>query len=113
MLSKLYTRFTFANTLTRRSFAASSKIFNSSEEAVKDIKDGNTLLVGGFGISGCPENLIRAIRKQGQKDLTVISNNCGIEDVGLGLLLKNRQIKRMIASYVGENKDFEQQYLTG
>jgi acyl CoA:acetate/3-ketoacid CoA transferase alpha subunit len=64
-------------------------------------------------LSGCPENLIRALRAQGQKDLTVISNNCGVEDFGLGLLLKNRQIKRMISSYVGENKDFETQYLTG
>ena len=64
-------------------------------------------------MSGCPENLIRALRVQGQKDLTVISNNCGVEDFGLGLLLKNRQIKRMISSYVGENKDFETQYLTG
>jgi hypothetical protein len=65
MISKLCTRLTFANNLSRRSFAASSKIFSSAEEAVKDIKDGNTLLVGGFGLSGCPENLIRAIRKQG------------------------------------------------
>lgn len=113
MISKLSHRFYLVNQLARRNFGVSQKIFNSSEEAVKDIKDGNTLLVGGFGISGCPENLIRAIRKQGQKDLTVVSNNCGIEDVGLGLLLKNRQIKRMISSYVGENKDFEQQYLTG
>jgi 3-oxoacid CoA-transferase A subunit len=112
MLSRINSRLLTINALTRRSFAA-SKIFDSAEDAVKDIKNGDTLLVGGFGLSGCPENLIRAIRKQGQKDLTVISNNCGIEDVGLGLLLKNRQIKRMIASYVGENKDFEQQYLTG
>ena len=66
-----------------------------------------TICVGGFGLCGIPESLINAVAKQGQKDLTVVSNNCGIDDVGLGKLLRNRQIKRMIASYVGENKEFE------
>ena len=90
MLTKLNTRLLQHSFLTKRAFAAASKIFNSSEEAVKDIKSGDTLLVGGFGLAGCPENLIRAIRAQGQRDLTVISNNCGVEDFGLGLLLKNK-----------------------
>jgi 3-oxoacid CoA-transferase len=70
-------------------------------------------MVGGFGLSGCPENLIRSLNAKKVKDLTVVSNNCGVENFGLGLLLKDRQIKRMISSYVGENKDFEHQYLTG
>ena len=70
-------------------------------------------MVCGFGLSGCPENLIRSLNAKKVKDLTVVSNNCGVENFGLGLLLKDRQIKRMISSYVGENKDFEHQYLTG
>lgn len=94
----------------RRQF---SKIYPSSAEAVKDIQDGNTLLVGGFGLCGCPENLIRAINDKKVKDLSVVSNNCGVENFGLGLLLKDRQIRKMTSSYVGENKDFENQYLTG
>ncbi len=91
----------------------SSKICASSEAAVRDIQSNQTLLVGGFGLSGCPENLIRALNAKKVDGLTVVSNNCGVEDFGLGLLLKDRQIKRMISSYVGENKDFETQYLTG
>lgn len=91
----------------------SSKVYPSASDAVSDIKDGSTLLVGGFGICGIPENLLRALRSKETKNLTVVSNNCGLEDAGLGLLLKNRQIKRMISSYVGENGDFEHQYLTG
>lgn len=75
--------------------------------------DGAKLLVGGFGLCGIPENLIAAVLKRGSKDLTVVSNNAGVEDFGLGILLKERRIKRMIASYVGENPEFEKQYLGG
>jgi 3-oxoacid CoA-transferase subunit A len=89
------------------------KIYTSPEEAVDQIQDGMTLMVGGFGLVGIPENLIKGLREKGVKDLTIISNNCGIDDWGLGLLLKNKQIKRMIASYVGENKEFERQVLSG
>jgi len=89
------------------------KIFNSAEEAVADIPDGAKLLVGGFGLCGIPENLIGAMLNKGAKDLTIVSNNAGVQDFGLGLLLKNRQIRRMIASYVGENAEFERQYLSG
>lgn len=71
------------------------------------------MLVGGFGLCGIPENLIDALAKQGTKDFTVVSNNCGVDDFGLGLLLRQKQIKRMISSYVGENKEFERQYLSG
>lgn len=89
------------------------KLMSSFSEAVADIKDGSSLIVGGFGLCGIPENLIEAICKQGIKDLTVYSNNCGIDDWGLGRLLANNQIKKMISSYVGENKIFEKQYLSG
>ncbi len=82
-------------------------------EAVKVIKDGDTIMVGGFGLVGIPENLILALVESGVKDLTVISNNCGVDDWGLGLLLKNKQIKKMVGSYVGENKEFERQVLSG
>lgn len=88
-------------------------ILNSFDEAVQDIQDGATILVGGFGLVGIPENLIIAIRDKGVKDLTVISNNCGVDEWGLGLLLKNKQIKKMVGSYVGENKEFERQVLSG
>ncbi len=77
------------------------------------IKDGAKVLVGGFGLCGIPENLIAALNKQGTKQLTVVSNNCGVDDFGLGILLRSRQIKRMVSSYVGENKEFERQYLAG
>ncbi|MBP1965077.1 CoA transferase subunit A [Paenibacillus aceris] len=90
-----------------------SKLYSSMEEAVADIRDGATLIVGGFGLCGIPENLIAALKKQGTKDLCVVSNNCGVDDCGLGLLLANKQIKKMISSYVGENKTFEQQFLSG
>lgn len=89
------------------------KVFSSFEEAAAGIKDGMTLMAGGFGLVGIPENLIQAIREKGAKDLTVISNNCGVDDWGLGLLLQNKQIKKMISSYVGENKEFERQVLSG
>ncbi|WP_018392652.1 CoA transferase subunit A [Bacillus sp. 37MA] len=89
------------------------KVMTSFQKAVSDIQDGATLIVGGFGLCGIPEFSIQALREQGTKDLTVVSNNCGIDDWGLGLLLANRQIKKMVSSYVGENKIFEQQYLSG
>ncbi|MBE4910382.1 CoA transferase subunit A [Bacillus luteolus] len=88
-------------------------IYSSFSEAVKDIHDGATLMVGGFGLCGIPENLLLALVDKGVKDLTVISNNCGVDDWGLGLLLRNKQIKKMIGSYVGENKEFERQVLSG
>ncbi len=89
------------------------KVWSSFEEAIADIKDGDTLAVGGFGLCGIPEKSIAALVQQGTKDLTVVSNNCGVDDWGLGLLLANKQIKKMVASYVGENKIFEQQFLSG
>ncbi|MBU9720752.1 MULTISPECIES: CoA transferase subunit A [Bacillaceae] len=89
------------------------EILTSFTDAVADIKDGSTLLVGGFGLCGIPENLIKALRETGVKDLTIVSNNCGVDDWGLGLLLENKQIKKIIASYVGENKEFERQVLAG
>ncbi|WP_249871277.1 CoA transferase subunit A [Oceanobacillus saliphilus] len=88
-------------------------IYTSFNEAVKDIKDGSTIMVGGFGLVGIPENLILALVDSQVKHLTVISNNCGVDDWGLGLLLKNKQIDKMIGSYVGENKEFERQVLSG
>jgi 3-oxoacid CoA-transferase subunit A len=90
------------------------KIYSSCEEALSGLlRDGLTIMAGGFGLCGIPENLIAAIAKSQVKDLTIISNNCGVDDFGLGILLKNGQIKKMISSYVGENKLFEQQYLDG
>lgn len=89
------------------------KIVTSAEEAIKDIHDGATIIVGGFGLSGNPENLIKALREKEVKDLTIVSNNCGVDDWGLGILLANKQIKKMVSSYVGENKIFEQQFLSG
>jgi len=88
-------------------------ICSSVAEALDGIQDGATIMAGGFGLVGIPENLILGLRERGVKRLTVISNNCGVDDWGLGLLLENRQIKKMIASYVGENKEFERQYLSG
>ncbi|GAB1609221.1 succinyl-CoA:3-ketoacid coenzyme A transferase 1, mitochondrial-like [Argonauta hians] len=90
-----------------------AKFYNSVEETIADIPDGAKLLVGGFGLCGIPENLINGLLQTKVKDLTVVSNNAGVDDFGLGLLLKQKQIKRMIASYVGENAEFEKQYLTG
>ena len=90
------------------------KVFASAEAALAGVvRDGQLLAVGGFGLCGIPEALIAALRDSGVKDLTVISNNAGVDGFGLGLLLETRQIKRMISSYVGENKEFERQYLAG
>lgn len=89
------------------------KVMRSIQEAIAPIEDGATLLVGGFGLCGIPEKLIQALKEKGVKDLTVVSNNCGVDDFGLGLLLEKKQITKIIASYVGENKTFEQQYLNG
>ena len=89
------------------------KITTSIAESIADIHDGATLMVGGFGLVGIPEKLILGLREKGVKDLTVISNNCGVDDFGLGLLLETRQISKMIASYVGENAEFERQFLSG
>ena len=82
-------------------------------EAIHDTEDGATIMVGGFGLCGIPENLIAALREKGVKNLTVISNNAGVDDFGLGLLLQTRQIKKMISTYVGENQEFERQCLSG
>lgn len=91
-----------------------NKVYPSAAAALADIvKDGQMLAVGGFGLCGIPEALIAALRDTGVRDLTAISNNAGVDDFGLGILLKTRQIRKMIASYVGENKEFERQYLAG
>jgi 3-oxoacid CoA-transferase subunit A len=90
-----------------------NKVVRSAEEAVAAIPDGATIMVGGFGVCGNPENLLRALHAQGTRQLTVVSNNAGIDGFGLGPLLKARQIRKMIATYVGENKEFERQFLAG
>ncbi len=90
-----------------------NKVVRDADEAIRDVPDGATLMVGGFGLCGIPENLIKALQRKGTKNLTVISNNAGTSDYGLGLLLRTRQIHKMIATYVGENDLFEQQFLKG
>jgi 3-oxoacid CoA-transferase subunit A len=90
-----------------------NKVIASAAEAVKDIPDNCTLMSGGFGLCGNPENLITAILQKNVKGLTIIANNCGTTDLGLGVLLKNKQVKKMVSSYVGENKEFERQFLSG
>lgn len=90
-----------------------NKVFNNADAALTDINDGAILLLGGFGLCGIPENCIAAIVKKGTKDLTCISNNAGVDDFGIGLMLQKKQIKKMIASYVGENAEFERQLLSG
>jgi 3-oxoacid CoA-transferase subunit A len=91
-----------------------SAVYPSADAAIADlVADGSTLAVGGFGLCGIPEQLITALRDTGRRDLTVISNNAGVDGFGLGLLLETRQISRVISSYVGENKEFERQYLAG
>ena len=90
-----------------------NKVVSNADQAVRDIKDGMTLMLGGFGLCGIPENCIAALVKKGVKGLTCISNNAGVDDFGLGLLLQKKQIKKMISSYVGENAEFERQMLSG
>ena len=90
-----------------------NKLVSSPDEAVADIPDGTTLMSGGFGLCGNPESLIAALHRKGTRDLTIISNNCGTTELGLGVLLAAKQVKKMVSSYVGENKIFEQQYLSG
>ena len=89
------------------------KVVESADAAVRDVFEGATLVVGGFGLCGIPENLIAALVRKGVGGLTAVSNNCGVDDWGLGLLLKSRQIRRMVSSYVGENAEFERQFLSG
>jgi len=90
-----------------------NKVVANADEAIRDLQDGAVIMSGGFGLCGNPENLIAAIHRKGVKNLTVISNNCGTTDKGLGILLQSRQIRKMVASYVGENKEFERQFLAG
>ena len=90
-----------------------SKVVRDADEAIRDVGDGATILMGGFGLCGIPENLIAALLRKGARDLTVISNNAGVSDFGIGLLLKTRQVRKMVATYVGENDLFEQQFLSG
>jgi 3-oxoacid CoA-transferase A subunit len=90
-----------------------NKLVPSADDAIADIKDNATLMSGGFGLCGNPENLITALHKKGTKGLTIISNNCGTTEMGLGVLLQNGQVAKMVSSYVGENKEFERQFLSG
>lgn len=99
--------------LTKELFQMINKVVKNADEAIQDIQDGMTLMLGGFGLCGIPENTIEALVRKGTKDLTCISNNAGVDDFGIGLLLKRRQLKKMIASYVGENAEFERQLLSG
>lgn len=90
-----------------------NKVVASADDAVRDIRDGALLVVGGFGLCGIPENLINSLVRRGVRDLTCVSNNAGVDDWGLGLLLKTKQIRKMVSSYVGENAEFERQFLAG
>ena len=90
-----------------------NKVVSSADEAIKDIQDNAVLMLGGFGLCGIPENCIAALVKKGIKNLTCISNNAGVDDFGIGLMLKQKQVKKMISSYVGENAEFERQLLSG
>lgn len=90
-----------------------NKVVTGPDEAIHDIKDGDTILLGGFGLCGIPENCIASLVKKGIKELTCISNNAGVDDFGIGLLLQRKQVRKMISSYVGENAEFERQMLSG
>ena len=90
-----------------------NKVVQNAEEAVRDIRDGAVLMLGGFGLCGIPENCISALVAKGVRDLTCISNNAGVDDFGIGLMLKQKQVRKMISSYVGENAEFERQLLSG
>lgn len=89
------------------------KVFANADEAIRDIQDGATLMLGGFGLCGIPENLIAALVRKGTRELTCVSNNAGVDDFGIGLMLQQKQVRKMISSYVGENKEFERQLLSG
>ncbi len=89
-----------------------NKVVKSADAAVAVIPDGATIMMGGFGLSGLPENLIRALHERGTRDLTIISNNAGVDDFGIGILLKAHQVRKMVSTYVGENKEFERQVLS-
>ena len=97
---------------TRYPTLAMDKRISSADAAIASLTDGATILMGGFGLCGIPENLIAAVRRKGTKDLTIVSNNAGVDDFGIGLLLQNRQVKKMISTYVGENKLFEKLVLS-
>jgi 3-oxoacid CoA-transferase subunit A len=99
--------------MASRTASGSGKVVASAAEAVADIPDGATILAGGFGLCGIPELCIAALRDKGVKRLVVVSNNCGVDDFGLGVLLRTKQIRKMVSSYVGENKEFERQFLSG
>jgi 3-oxoacid CoA-transferase subunit A len=90
-----------------------NKVVTDADEAISDIEDGMTLMIGGFGLCGLPENCINALVKKNVKELTIIANNAGVDDFGTGLMLQQRQVKKMISSYVGENAIFEKQLLSG
>src|SRR5688572_33099761 len=90
-----------------------NKVVASADEAIHDIADNAVLMLGGFGLCGIPENCISALVKKGTKELTCISNNAGVDDFGIGLMLQKKQVKKMVASYVGENAEFERQLLSG
>jgi len=90
-----------------------NKVVLDADEAISDIKDGDVLMLGGFGLCGIPDNCIAALVKKGLKDLTCISNNAGVDDFGIGLMLKKKQVRKMVSSYVGENAEFERQLLSG
>src|SRR4030081_1805229 len=90
-----------------------NKVFTNAIDALQGIEDGATIMLGGFGLCGIPENCIAALVRKGVKDLTCISNNAGVDGFGLGLLLETRQIKKMVSSYVGENEEFERQFMSG
>lgn len=90
-----------------------NKVFKNADDAIKDIQDGAVIMIGGFGLCGIPENCLTALVKKRTKNLTCVSNNAGVDDFGIGLLLKGRQVKKMVASYVGENAEFERQMLSG
>ncbi|MEJ7674042.1 MAG: CoA-transferase [Chitinophagaceae bacterium] len=90
-----------------------NKVFKDADDAISDIKDGDILMLGGFGLCGIPENCIEALVRKNVRHLTCISNNAGVDDFGIGLMLKQKQVKKMISSYVGENVEFERQMLCG
>src|SRR3989442_5668208 len=89
------------------------KVLADADAAVALVPDGATIMMGGFGLCGIPENLIRALHARGTKGLTIVSNNAGVDEFGVGMLLRTRQVRKMISTYVGENKEFERQYLSG